>query len=196
MKTLFQSLWTALLMSLLLGLGYPLAMTGLAQVLFPEAANGSLVRDISGTVIGSSLIGQDWSASPSWFSGRPSATGGNAYNPQASGGSNLTPHGKVYSDRVEASRAAWTAKAQEADQTAEVPTTLLTASGSGLDPHLDLNAALWQVPIVALARGVDSAAVEALVRAHTLPTGWPWDPAPFVNLLELNRDLDQAFPNP
>lgn len=196
MKTILLSLRTTLLMSLLLGLVYPLAITGLSQVLFPHAANGSLVRDGSGAIVGSSLIGQDWSASPAWFSGRPSATGGSAYNPQASGGSNLSPHGKAYADRVESSRAAWTAKALQAGQTSPVPAVLLTASGSGLDPHLDLDAALWQAPIVAHARSLDTRSVENMVKAHVVPAGWPWDPAPFVNLLELNQDLDRSGPRP
>jgi len=191
MKTLIQSLWTALSMTLILGLAYPLAMTGAAQVLFPAEANGSLVRGATGAVVGSSLVGQDWSGSASWFQGRPSATSGDAYNPLASGGSNLSPQGRAYADRVAASRLAWEPRAREAGQTGPIPGVLLATSGSGLDPHLDLEAVLWQVPLVAKARGVDQAALEKTVRSHALSSPWPWDPSPYVNLLELNMDVER-----
>jgi K+-transporting ATPase ATPase C chain len=195
MNVLFRSLWTALLMSALLGLGYPLAMTGLAQLLFPGPANGSLVVG-DGKTAGSELIGQDWSKSPRWLQGRPSATGDHPYNPQASGGSNLSPQGKAYADRVAADRAAWEKRAGDAGQQTPVPAALLTTSGSGLDPHLDLAAALWQAPLIAKARDVDESSVEAAIRRHVVSTGWPWDPAPYVNVLDVNLDLDRSGPRP
>ncbi len=193
MNILLRSFGTALLMSALLGLGYPLAMTGLAQWLFNGPANGSLVRGFDGELAGSSLIGQDWSVSPVWLQGRPSATGDHAYNPQASGGSNLSPHGEAFAERVAAARAGWQKRALAAGQDKPIPAALLTASGSGLDPHLDLDAALWQVPLIAQARDVDAASVEAVLRHHVVPTGWPWDPQPYVNVLEVNLELDSAL---
>ena len=195
MKVLLRSLGTALLMSALLGLAYPLAVTGLAQVLFPGPANGSLVLN-NGKPVGSELIGQDWSKSPAWFQGRPSATGDHAYNPLASGGSNLSPHGKGYSDRVTGDLKTWQDRARAAGQNQPVPQALLTTSGSGLDPHLDLDAALWQVPLVARARGVDAAQIETVVRRHIVPTGWPWDPNPYVDVLDVNLDLDRSTAKP
>lgn len=196
MNVLFRSLWTTLLLSVLLGLAYPLVMTGLAQLFFSGTANGSLVLGTDGKPWGSRLIGQDWSKSPEWLQGRPSATGDHSYNPQASGGSNLSPQGKAYADRVAADRSAWEKRARDAGQNQPVPTVLLTTSGSGLDPHLDLEAALWQVPLIAKARGVDVSSVEATVRRHVVNTGWPWDPAPYVNILEINLDLDRSGPRP
>lgn len=193
MNVLFRSLWTAAVMSAVLGIGYPLAMTGLAQLLFPGPANGSLVLS-DGKPVGSTLIGQDWSKSAAWLQGRPSATGDHPYNPQASGGSNLSPQGKAYGDRVAADRAAWEKRALEAGQETPVPAALLTASASGLDPHLDLGAALWQAPLIAKARGLEPSAVDAVIRRHVVPTGWPWDAAPYVNVLDVNLDLGPAKP--
>src|ERR1041385_5489935 len=133
MSVLFRSVGTVFLMSILLGLGYPLAMTGISQLLFPGPANGSLVLGSNGKPLGSRLIGQDWSKSEMWLQGRPSATGDHAYNAQASGGSNLRPHGKVYSDRVAADKKTWEVRAAAAGQSQPVPQALLTASASGLD---------------------------------------------------------------
>jgi K+-transporting ATPase ATPase C chain len=164
-------------------------VTSVAQVVFPYQAAGSLVGPV-GSPVGSTLIGQDW-PSPAWFQGRPSATGGQSYNPMASGGSNLSPHGKALAERRAASATAWQARAQEAQQTSAVPEALLSASGSGLDPHLDLQAALWQVPLVAQARNLDAGELTKLVRSLASTTGWPWDPEPFVNVLGLNRALAQ-----
>jgi K+-transporting ATPase ATPase C chain len=171
-------------------------MTGLAQLAFPGPAHGSLVIGSDGNPVGSELIGQDWSKSPRWLQGRPSATGDHPYNPQASGGSNLSPQGKAYADRVAADRAAWEKRAHDAGQNKPVPQALLTTSGSGLDPHLDLEAALWQVPLVAQARSLDAPSIEAAIRRHVVNTGWPWDPAPYVNVLDVNLDLDRSGPRP
>lgn len=192
MKAFVSSLRILVLFTALLGFGYPLVVTLLAQLTFPFQANGSLVGS-PGKPDGSWLVGQDW-PSPRWFQGRPSATGGQPYNPQASGGSNLSPHGKALADRRSAAEALWKARALPAGQNAPVPDALLSASGSGLDPDLDLSAVLWQVPLVALARQVDPARLEALVRSLAVPPGWPWDPEPTVNLLRLNRALARISP--
>ncbi len=196
MNVLFRSLGTTILMSALLGLAYPFAMTGLAQLFFSGPANGSLVLGSDGKPVGSELIGQDWSKSAQWLQGRPSATGDHPYNPQSSGGSNLSPQGKAYADRINADRAGWEKRAHDAGQDKPVPMALLTTSGSGLDPHLDLEAALWQVPLIAKARGVDATSVETAIRHHVVNTGWPWDPAPYVNVLDVNLDLDRSGPRP
>lgn len=192
MKTFVSSLRILVLLTALLGLGYPLLVTTLAQLAFPVQANGSLVG-APGQPEGSLLIGQDW-PSPQWFQGRPSATGGQPYNPQASGGSNLSPHGQALADRRAGAEASWKARALQAGQSAPVPEALLSASGSGLDPDLDLEAALWQVPLVAQARQLDPARLEALVRSLAVSPGWPWDPEPSVNVLRLNRALAQMLP--
>lgn len=191
MKSLVSSLRVLFLFTVLLGLGYPFLVTTLGQLAFPFQANGSQVGD-PGRPEGSLLIGQDW-PSPLWFQGRPSATGGQPYNPQASGGSNLSPHGRALADRRSAAEASWKAKALEAGQTAPVPEALLSASGSGLDPDLDLAAALWQVPLVARSHQLEPAVVEKLVRTLAVHPGWPWDPEPTVNLLSLNRALAQIL---
>lgn len=185
LKTLVQGLWMALVFTVVLGLGYPWVMTTFAQLVFPAQANGSLVS-AEGRVVGSALIGQDWSASPKWLQGRPSATGGSPYNPQASGGSNLSPHGAALLQARADRQAAWAATGLPAP----VPEALLTASASGLDPELDLQAALWQAPRIAEARRVPLDQVEAVIRSQVLPLGWPWDPAPRVNVLAVNLALE------
>jgi len=192
MKTLVSSLRILGLFTILLGLGYPALVTLLAQAAFPQQANGSLVGPADRPE-GSWLIGQDW-PSPQWFQGRPSATGGQPSNPQASGGSNLSPHGRALAERRAAAEATWTTRALEAGQAAPVPGVMLSASGSGLDPDLDLGAALWQVPLVARARHLEPARLEDLVRSLARHPGWPWDPEPTVNLLRLNRALAEMAP--
>lgn len=189
MKSLVISVRVLVVMTIFLGLGYPFLVTTLAQAFFPFQANGSLVGD-GERPEGSLVIGQDW-PSPFWFQGRPSATGNRPYNPQASGGSNLSPHGQALADRRAQAEADWKARAAEAGQTDAVPEALLSASGSGLDPDLDLKAVLWQVPLVAQARQVDGARLAALVQSMASTPGWPWDPEPTVNLFRLNRALVQ-----
>ena len=194
MKTFIVSLRFLLLFTVLLGLGYPLLVTAVGQVVFPAQANGSLVYQ-GGKPIGSILIGQDFSSSPAYFQGRLSAAGDHAYNPMASGGSNLTVVGKPFQDKVAAAAKVWQDKQKAAGVQGPIPGALVTASGSGLDPHLSLDAALFQVPFIALARpGSDPQKIKELVENQAIRPGFSWDPPPFVNVLALNLALDQAFP--
>ena len=172
-------------LTLLTGVVYPLVITGIAQAAMPRQANGSLIeRD--GKPIGSRLIGQPFD-DPKYFWSRPSATSP-AYNAQASSPSNLGPTNPALTDaakqRIDALRAA------DPGNTDPVPVDLVTSSGSGLDPHVSPAAALYQVPRVARARGVDAGRLRALVQAHTEGPDLGVFGEPGVNVLELNLALD------
>jgi K+-transporting ATPase ATPase C chain len=188
-RNLLISIWMTLATTVLLGIVYPLVVTGLAQLLYPRQANGELIRQPDGTVIGSSLLGQPFT-SPGYFHSRPSAAGPAGYDPMASGGSNLGPTNKVLIDRVSSS--AQSLSAENAD--APIPVDLATASGSGLDPHISPASAEFQVPRVAQERGMKENEVRALVAKHTEQRQLGFLGEPRVNVLELNLELNAAHP--
>jgi potassium-transporting ATPase KdpC subunit len=189
-QQLFPALRMMLVMTVLLGIGYPVAVTGLAQILFRDKANGSLKIE-NGQVIGSSLIGQNFTK-PEYFHPRPSAAGNDGYDATSSGGSNLGPTSQKLADRVKASIDKF--RQENPDYTGPVPADLVTASASGLDPHISPASAQAQVARVAKARGMSSDQLTALVAAHTESPDWGLFGEPRVNVLELNLALDHAAP--
>ncbi len=177
----------------LTGLVYPLAMTGLAQALFPGKANGSLVRDDKGVVVGSELIGQVFT-NPGYVQGRPSAAGNNGYDATASSGSNLGPTSKKLRERVTAD--VERLRKDNPDAPLPVPDDLVTASASGLDPELSPAAALWQVPRIARARQVSADRIAEVIRGHIEGRDLGVFGEPRVNVLSTNIALDQHFGKP
>ncbi len=193
LNALMIALRVTLFTLVLTGVAYPLLVTGLAQILFPYKANGSLVRDERGQVAGSELIGQAFSH-PAYIQPRPSAAGEKTYDGLASGGSNLGSTSQKLRDRAitDLNRL----KKDNAGSPSPVPAELLTASASGLDPHLSLAGALWQVPRVAKARRVAPERLEAVVRAHLEGPDLGFLGEPRVNVLLLNLALDRQFGRP
>lgn len=188
---MLKSLWTAtrlvVVLTLLTGVVYPIAVTALAQTLFAAQAKGSLVRGADGTVVGSRLIGQAFD-DPAYFWGRPSATGGGPYNAAASGGSNLGPTNPALIEAIQGRIEAL--QASDSGNEAPIPVDLVTASGSGLDPHISPAAANWQIRRVARARAIDEATVRALVARYTEARTLGLFGERRVNVLLLNLALD------
>ena len=188
MKQLAIAIKITILFTLLTGLVYPLAVTGLAQLIFPRQANGSLI-EAKGKVVGSELIGQSFSR-PEYFHGRPSAAG-NGYDGTASGGSNLGPTSQKLIDRVRDDAKKF--RAENPGFTGPIPADL-TTSASGLDPDISPASAEAQVARVAAARGVSAGRMQQLVAAHTEDRQFGILGEPRVNVLQLNLALDQATP--
>ena len=186
MKNLITAVLMTIVTTVLLGLIYPLVATGLAQVIFPNQANGSLLRSADGTLIGSRLIGQPFS-SPGYFHSRPSDVG---YDAAASSGSNLGPTNQKLIERVKSD----VEKLQAENPSKPVPIDLVTTSASGLDPHISPAAAEFQVPRVARERGITEEQLRQIVTAHTEGRQFGFLGEPRVNVLELNLDLDQTAP--
>ncbi len=184
---------TTIVTLVLTGLVYPFAMTGLAQILFPWRANGSLVTDEKGQVVGSELIAQGFS-NPAYFQPRPSAAGDKGYDPTSSGGSNLGTTSKKLQDRVAGD--VKRLKEQNPEASGLVPVELVTTSGSGLDPHLSPQGALWQVARVAKARGIAADRVKAVVEANIEGRTFGILGEPRVDVLLVNLALDQEFGRP
>lgn len=189
MKNLITAILMTIVTTILLGLVYPLVVTGLAQVIFPEQSNGSLIRSSDGTLLGSSLIGQPFS-SPGYFRSRPSAAGPAGYDAGASSGSNLGPTNQKLIDRVKTDVEKF--KAENPGQS--VPVDLVTTSASGLDPHISPAAAEFQVPRIARERSISADEVRRLINAHTEGRQFGFLGESTVNVLELNLDLDRTYP--
>jgi K+-transporting ATPase ATPase C chain len=187
-KNLLISIWMTLATTVLLGIIYPLVVTGLAHLLFPRRADGELIH-AGGTLVGSRLIGQPFTAAK-YFHSRPSAAGPAGYDATNSTGSNLGPTNKTLLDRVSGR----VQSLQAENPGTPVPVDLVTTSGSGLDPHISPAAAEFQVPRVARARGISPDEIRALVKLHTEQRQLGILGEPRVNVLELNLDLDQYKP--
>ena len=177
-------------LTLVLGVIYPLAITGICQVVFPRQANGSLIT-ANGNVIGSELLSQNFTK-PEYFQPRPSAAGNDGYDATASGGSNYGPTNQKLIDRVKASVEKF--RKENPDFQGPIPADLVTASGSGLDPHLSPDSVEAQVPRVAKARGISPDQLNQLVAQFTEPPDLGLLGEARVNVLKLNLALDRQFP--
>jgi len=189
MKNLITAVLMTTVTTVLLGLIYPLVVTGLAQVIFPDKANGQLIRGGDGTVIGSRIIGQPF-VGPGYFHSRPSAAGTVGYDAGASSGSNLGPTSQRLKRRVKAD----IERIQAENPGKPVPVDLVTTSASGLDPHISPAAAEFQIPRLARERRITEDQVRQLISAHTESRQFGFLGEPRVNVLELNIDLDQRYP--
>jgi potassium-transporting ATPase KdpC subunit len=186
-RTIRNACMSLLVFTILTGIIYPLVVTGLAQTIFPDKANGSIITR-NGRPVGSAMIGQQFDA-PKYFWGRPSATAPYPYNGGASSGSNYGPYHpdlmKAVQERMQALRDA------DIGSTAKIPVDLVTSSGSGLDPHISPAAAAYQVQRVARNRGIDEAKIRTLVAQHTEGRQFGILGEPRVNVLKLNLALDE-----
>jgi potassium-transporting ATPase KdpC subunit len=184
-RNLLISIWMTLATTVLLGIIYPLVVTGLAQVLYPHRANGDLI-EFRGQLVGSRLIGQPFTA-PWYFHSRPSAAGPAGYDPTQSQGSNLAPTNKALLDRVSAS----VQTLQAENPNSPIPIDLVTTSASGLDPDISPASAEFQIPRVAKERKMSETDLRAVVQRHTQQRQFGILGEPRVNVLELNLDLDE-----
>ncbi len=190
LKNLKPAIVILALLSVLTGIIYPLFVTAIAQLAFPSKANGSIIYK-DGRAVGSELIGQAFS-DPKYFWGRPSATSGYPDNAMSSGGSNLGPTNPALADAVKVRASALLAA--DPGNKSPIPVDLVTASGSGLDPHISPAAALYQVPRVARARGLSEEMLKGLVAKHTEKRQFGLLGEERVNVLELNLELDASRP--
>ena len=186
-KNLLIALWFTLVTTVMFGFLYPLAITGLAQVFFPDRANGQLIQK-NGRILGSKIIGQSFTG-PGYFHSRPSLAG-TGYDATASSGSNLGPTNKALQERVQSD--VQKLKAENPDVT--IPIDLVTTSGSGLDPEISPAAAQFQLPRVARERGVKEEDLRTLVQKHTKGRDLGILGEPRVNVLQLNLELDSVHP--
>src|SRR6266705_21943 len=182
-RNLRITLWFTLVTTVMFGVVYPLAITGLAQVLFPSQANGQLIKK-NGKIVGSRIIGQSF-REPGYFHSRPSSAG-TGYDPTSSSGSSLGPTNKLLIERVRSD----VQKLQAENPNVLIPVDLVTTSGSGLDPDISPAAAEFQIPRVAHSRGMKEEVVRALVERHRKGRDLGFLGEPRVNVLELNLDLD------
>ena len=189
MKNFITAILMTLVTTVLLGLIYPLVVTGLAQVIFPHQANGSLIKNQAGEIVGSELIGQPFAA-PGYFTPRPSAAGAAGYDAGASSGSNLGPTNQKLIDRIKAD----VEKYQAENPGASVPIDLVTTSASGLDPHVSPANAEFQIPRVARTRGLSQEQVRQIVARFTEDRQFGFLGEPRVNVLLLNLELDEQKP--
>jgi potassium-transporting ATPase KdpC subunit len=188
MKNLLTAILMTIVTTVLFGLIYPLAVIGIAQLAFPDRANGQLIKK-DGVVIGSRIIGQSFSG-PGYFHSRPSAAGAAGYDAGASSGSNLGPTNQKLIDRIKGD----VARLQAENPGKPVPIDLVTTSGSGLDPHISPAAAEFQLPRVARERGMSESEVTLLVAKHTEGRTLGLFGEPSVNVLLLNLELDERKP--
>lgn len=185
LRHLGVALRISILSIIVLGILYPFAMTGIAQVIMPAQANGALVT-VGGKVVGSDIIGELWTQ-PKYFQGRASAAGKNGYDPTATGGTDLGPTSKKLIDTTRATIASL--RKANPNATVPLPMDLVASSGSGIDPDISPQAAYYQAARVASARGLPIGTVNTIIRAHIHPRTWGFLGEPRVNVLELNLAL-------
>jgi len=191
MRNLLTAILFTIVTTILFGLIYPLAVTGIAQIIFPDKANGQLIRRSDGKIVGSRILGQPFTG-PGYFHSRPSAAGVAGYDAGASSGSNLGPASQKLIDRIKADAA----RIQAENPNQPVPVDLVTTSASGLDPHISPAAAEFQIPRVARERRLMESELRQIVAAHTEGRTVGFLGEPRINVLELNIDLDSTKPVP